>query len=262
MPELPEVDNFRRFVEGTSLDQTIEGVEINDNKVLTDSDEEFSSALVGSKISGTDRVGKYLFLKLSSGRSLMVHFGMTGSWYYYKDQEEKPRHARVVFHFDSGFELAYNCPRKFGRLTLCSDPASYSKEHKLGTDALKISFEEFHDKIAGRKTPIKSALMNQSILAGVGNWIADEVLYHARMHPNSKVKDLSTDQLRHVFDKVKFVCETAISLEAHFPDFPKDFMIHSRWTDSGRPDAPRLDLEIMKIGGRTTYFDPKIQVLY
>ena len=259
MPELPEVEGFRKYVEGTSLDQTILKVEITDKKVVDHDTSEFIKALERQQFIGTDRVGKYLFVLTDGPQHLMMHFGMTGSPRYYKDEADAPRHGRVIFHFDSGFRLAYNCPRKFGRLTLTSSVEDYCKEKKIGTDAAKISWDEFQARISGRKTPIKAAMMNQSILAGVGNWIVDEVLFQAQLHPEERVNELKEPDLREVFDKMQYVIGTALELDAHFPDFPEHFMIHSRWTDAGRPDAPRIDLEKITVGGRSTYFDPRVQ---
>ncbi len=259
MPELPEVEGFRKYVDGTSLDQKIAKVHVNDAKVVVDPVETFVGRLEGNTFTGTDRVGKYMFIQLAEQGYLMMHFGMTGSPRFYKDPEDAPKHGRVVFEFESGFSLAYNCPRKFGRLILASDVASYCKDNKIGTDASKISWDEFQAKVGARKAPIKSVLMNQSLLAGVGNWIADEVLWQAKIHPEERVHQLPENELREIYDQMGYVLQTALKHEAHFPDFPKEFMIHSRWTDSGRPDAPRIALEKITVGGRSTYFDPTRQ---
>lgn len=261
MPELPEVENYRKYIAGTSLDQKVVRVEIADGKVVDYDEGSFVAALEGKRFVRTDRVGKYLFVETDGGEHLMMHFGMTGSPRYYRDLADAPRHGRVIFHFENDFHLAFNCPRKFGRLTLTTGVAAYCNKKKIGPDAAKISWKDFEKRIKGRKTPIKAALMNQSILAGVGNWIVDEVLYQARMHPEERVVDLSEQDLKLVYDKMDFVIGTALRLEAHFPDFPADFMIHSRWTDAGRPDAPRIVLEKIKVGGRSTYFDANKQKL-
>lgn len=259
MPELPEVEGFRKYVQGTSLDQAIAKVEVQDAKVLKDSESELVQRLQGNAFASTDRVGKYMFLNLQNGGSLMMHFGMTGSPRYFSSEADAPRHARVTFRFESGFALAFNCPRKFGRLALAESMDSYCQKHKIGTDAAKISQAEFTQKLMGRKSPIKSVLMNQKLLAGVGNWIADEVLYQARMHPEEKVTDLNEKELANLYQEMKMVLDTALDLEAHMPDFPENFMVHSRWTDKGRPDAPRIALEKITVGGRSTYFDPEKQ---
>lgn len=260
MPELPEVENYRKYVAGTALDQRIVKVEISDGKVVKDPEDEFKKRLEGNLIIGTDRVGKYLFILMEKGGPLMMHFGMTGSPRYFRDKGDAPRHARVTFHLDSGYMLAFNCPRKFGRLVLADSVEAYCKSNKIGTDAAKIDWDEFQARLSGRKSPIKSVLMNQSLLAGVGNWIADEVLYQAALHPLEVAAELSEEDLKLIYDKMGFVLQTALTHEAHFPHFPMDFMIHSRWTDSGRPDAPRIELEKLTVGGRSTYFNPDRQV--
>lgn len=260
MPELPEVEQFRKYIVGTAMDQRIAKVVVNHPKVVKDGVEALTSRLEGNRFTGSDRVGKYLFLELEKEEPIMMHFGMTGSPRYYRDAEDAPRHPRVVFELESGFSLAFNCPRMFGRIILTDGVSAYCKAHKIGTDAAKIDWDEFEANLKTRKSPIKSVLMNQSLLAGVGNWIADEILYQAALHPEEKAVDLSTDDLKLIYEKMDFVLQTALRNEAHFPDFPMDFMIHSRWTDSGRPDAPRIDLEKITLGGRSTYFNPQRQV--
>ena len=259
MPELPEVEMFRRYIVGSSLQKPIRQVEVFDAKVVSDSEEELQSTLTGKRIEDTDRVGKYLFLDFGKDTWLMMHFGMTGAPELYRSEEEPPRFTRVAFHFDDGYSLAYKCARKFGRLKLTDSVEGYCKAKKIGTDALKLSLDTFKEKVAKRKAPIKAVLMDQKIAAGVGNWIADEVLYQARLHPEKPANELSSRKLKTVYDKIQYVIQTAVDLEAHFPDFPADFMIHSRWTDSGRPDAPRIELTKIEVGGRSTYFDPKVQ---
>jgi formamidopyrimidine-DNA glycosylase len=261
MPELPEVENFRKYVAGSALGQTIRRVEIADSKVVTGDSEAFIRALEGRKFVDTDRVGKYMFALTDGPMHLMMHYGMTGSPRYYRDAEDAPRHGRVIFHLESGYHLAFNCPRKFGRLVLTESVEDYCLAHKIGPDAARITWEDFFERIKGRKTAVKAALLNQSILAGVGNWIVDEVMFQAELHPAERVTDLSEAQLRLIYDKMDYVIGTALRLEAHFPNFPDHFMIHSRWTDSGKPDAPRIHLEKTVVGGRSTYFDPKKQRL-
>jgi formamidopyrimidine-DNA glycosylase len=261
MPELPEVEGFRKYVHGSSLGQTIRRVEITDGKVVEGDPDAFTRALEGRRFVDTDRVGKYMFVLTDGPRHLMMHFGMTGSPRFYGEPDDAPRHGRVIFHFETGYRLAFNCPRKFGRLTLTEGVAQYCTLRNIGPDAAKIGWEDFRERMAGRKTAVKAALLNQSILAGVGNWIVDEVLFQAALHPAERVDDLSEAELALIFEKMGYVIGTALKLEAHFPDFPEDFMIHSRWTDSGRPDAPRIELEKTVVGGRSTYFDPRVQRL-
>ena len=261
MPELPEVEGFRKYVAGAALDQKIHRVEVADSKVVQGAPADFIAALEGRRFVDTDRVGKYMFALTDGPQHLMMHYGMTGSPRYYREVDDAPRHGRVIFHLEDGFKLAFNCPRKFGRLCLTEGVEAYCTAKKIGPDAAKIGWEDFFSRIKGRKTAVKAAMLNQSILAGVGNWIVDEVLFQAELHPAERVTDLSEADLQLIYEKMDYVIGTALRLEAHFPDFPEHFMIHSRWTDSGRPDAPRIELEKTVVGGRSTYFDPKRQTL-
>jgi len=260
MPELPEVQGYRRYIEGTALHQPIRHVEVRDAHVLLDPEDQFVQALRGRQFVGTDRIGKFLFLNHDGEGTLLMHFGMTGSPHYFRDPEDEPKFPRVIFHFESDFALAFNCPRKFGRLQLGDSVQALATDRHLGPDAHGLSLEGFRERLASRRVNIKNALMNQCILSGLGNWMVDEILYQARVHPEERVKDLETDEVARIHEKMAYVIETALEKEAHYPDFPAHFMIHSRWTDAGRPDAATLELEKIKVGGRATYFDPKIQV--
>lgn len=261
MPELPEVEGFRQYIEGTALHLPIRQVEVRDTKVLLDPQETFCQSLQGRQFEDTERIGKFLFLKLDNGRALLMHFGMTGSPRYYRDPEDAPRFPRVIFHFENDFSLAFNCPRKFGRLQVGEKVSEMAARRKLGPDAAGIDWEQFESRLRGRKINIKNALMNQSIFAGLGNWMVDEILYQAQVHPEERIPELDTSSLQKVHQQMLYIIQVALKHEAHYPDFPAHFMIHSRWTDAGRPDAPRLDLAKLKVGGRSTYIDPQVQVL-
>ena len=260
MPELPEVEGYRKYIEGTAMETRIRDVEVRDAHVLLNPTEEFRNALKGNHFATTDRVGKFLFLNLHRGGTLLMHFGMTGSPRYYRDQEDEPKFPRVIFHLENDFSLAFNCPRKLGRLKIGPSVATHVEDRKLGPDARTVGFDAFQERLSGRRTSIKNALMSQCIFAGLGNWMVDEILYQAKIHPEDRVNVLDEAALREVHAKMHHVIEVALEHEAHYPDFPAYFMIHSRWTDAGRPEAATLELEKIKVGGRATYFDPLIQV--
>lgn len=259
MPELPEVETFKRYIDRTALHQKITKIDCADTRLLKQPQELFEEALIGQKFTRTLRVGKYLFLETSGRQSLVMHFGMTGKPEYFADMEARPRFAHIVYHFASGYHLGFLNRRKFGWNDLTDDVETYREKVGLGPDARDISFESFLAAIRRRKTYIKAVIMQQSIAAGIGNWIADEMLYQSQIHPESKVGELSDDQLKALHEALINTLETAIDKEAAYHLFPEHFFLHIRKEGAicHHTGAP---IEKLTVGGRSTYFSPEWQV--
>lgn len=270
MPELPEVETYRRYFEATSLHQPIEAIEVEDRKLLTTDYATLTETLIGQTFVSTKRVGKNLFIHTGGGTTVHMHFGMTGDLEYYHSSLDRPRHARIVFVFRSGFNLGFICPRKFERIGLIESIDSYLKKKKIAPDALDISLEELTKNIRKRKSFIKPVLLDQSTLAGIGNWIVDDVLFQAKIHPEKLSHELTDAEIERIFNATRYVLGTAIEHEANYGRFPTHFLIHAREWDSspyaeptGHKHCPRCGTEIaqMQVGGRTTYYCPVCQVL-
>jgi formamidopyrimidine-DNA glycosylase len=268
MPELPEVETYRRYLEATALHQPITGIDVEDTKLLLTDYDTFARTLTGRSFTDTYRVGKQLFVRTDAPVVLTMHFGMTGDLAYYRDEEDRPRHARVVFHFANGFKLGFICPRKFERLGLTEDIGEYCRLKGLGTDALRISPGELESKLANKKAPVKPVLLDQRVLAGIGNWIADEVLFQARIHPETPAMRLSESDVQQLHSAIQYVLNTAIAHEAEYRYFPSGFIIHAReWDQSPHTDAeahlrcPRCGntIDVFRVGGRATYACPVCQ---
>jgi formamidopyrimidine-DNA glycosylase len=267
MPELPEVETYRRYFEETALGQTVAGLEVEDLRQLTTDLETLQQELKGAQFTDVQRIGKHFLINLSTGKTLVLHFGMTGDLAYYRDAEDTPRFARIVFYFQNGFRLAFIDSRKFGRVGLADSVAVYRQEKSLGPDALDITLSQLQASLQKRKAPIKSLLLDQKILAGVGNWIADEVLFQARIFPAKPATQLTNAEFERLHTAIQNVLNTAIEQEAIYQNFPKSFLIHARgWDDSALKPAERQicphhlePLQINKVGGRTTYFCPVCQ---
>jgi formamidopyrimidine-DNA glycosylase len=263
MPELPEVETYRRYLEATSLQQTITGLYVEDHKLLTTDYGTLSQALIGNQFTGTHRIGKNLFVLTSQGSVMLMHFGMTGSLAYYRDVEDTPRFARIQFHFASGFRLAFLCPRKFERLGLVGSIEEYAWAKNLGTDALDISVSQLTAKLMGKKALVKPLLLDQANVAGIGNWIVDEVLFQARIHPETRGTQLDEAAVERLHQAIGLVLNTAIEHEAVYGRFPKSFLIHAReWDESPHADQGTHkscpvcsnEIQLTRVGGRATYF--------
>lgn len=258
MPELPEVHGYKVYLDSTVLYQKITAIECRDTKLLKQPQEEFEKYLLGEELVETRRIGKYLFVKTTGPKILLMHFGMTGRPNYYKDPEDRPKFGHLVLTFENGFHFAFENKRKFGWWNLVDSIEAYQHAHKLSEDARDLSLEVFKDSLQNRKTHIKKILMDQSVAAGVGNWMADEILYQAKMHPKKKVEDMKSEDMDAVFEAMKKVIEIAIENDAHYADFPPDFLMHFR-KEGGTCHHTGGTIEKIKLGGRTTYFSPQWQ---
>ena len=270
MPELPEVEMRRLYLEATSLNQSIDTIIVDDNKLLTTDFNVFLEQLHDRQFTGTKRVGKNLFINTDDPAVIVrMHFGMTGDLTYYHQSIDRPKHARIVFIFKNGFCLGFVCPRKFERVGLVANVDEYLKLKKIAPDALSINVDTLAIKLKKRRSPIKPVLLDQATTAGLGNWIVDEVLFQAKVHPSSTSAELNDEQIDAIHKAIHFVLETAIVREANYRDFPTSFLIHARqWDVSPYEDleahkfCPRCGtrIDVIEVGGRTTYYCPKEQV--
>jgi formamidopyrimidine-DNA glycosylase len=262
MPELPEVNTFQRYFDGTSLHQRIESVEVQDDKIIRNvSGEEFIDKLTGRTFVGSYRRGKYLFAKLDNDQHVLLHFGMTGDLNYYSEPEERTRHERFVFHFENGQHLGFDCPRKFAKIRYIEDLELYLQDIKLGEDALVISEEDFLQKMEGKTATIKGFLLNQAQVAGVGNLYADEICYQTKIHPGSRSNNLNLQQKQAIYQAMKNILQEAIDRNAYYKEYPENWFWEWRKEDRPGPDGEGM-VRRTKIAGRTTYFIEGVQVLY
>ncbi len=260
MPELPEVETYRRYFDATSMEQRITDISCADERLLKQPFNDFREHLIGQSFTATERIGKYLFARTSGEKILVLHFGMTGNLAYYHESIDRPRFAHIVYHFEGGYNLGFLNKRKFGWNNLTDDINAYQRRIGLSTDATKISQEDFLRALSRRKTAIKPALLDQKVTAGIGNWLADEILYQSRVHPGKKVPDLKEDEQITIYNNMRQILETSIAEQAIYRNFPKNYFIHIREVDATCHHTG-VPVEKIKVGGRATYFSPKWQQL-
>jgi formamidopyrimidine-DNA glycosylase len=183
---------------------------------------------------------------------------MTGSFKYFKNQDEKPLYDRILFNFEDNSHLAFNDPRKFGKIHLTSKIEDFIKSKRLGPDALDIDLKTFKKLYSKRRGASKSALMNQHVMAGVGNIYSDEILYHAHIHPKTPFTALNDKKITEIFNIMKEVLNTAISRDLKGQELPDSYIIPHRYRDGKCPNS-NVKLKTIKIAGRTSYFCPECQ---
>ncbi len=259
MPELPELEVFKRYVDSTSLHQDIEMVEVKNGKILGGvTAGGLKRRLEGRKFESTRRHGKHLFVELDDGPWLLLHFGMTGGLKYYEDTDEEPTHARVLISFANGYRLAFDDQRLFGKVDLIEDPDGFIQEQKLGLDPLDLDFPAFRERLEGRRGEIKATLMNQRVFAGIGNIYSDEILFQVRLHPKTSVRRLDGDALHDLHEQTLRVLHAAIERGANPGGLPESFLLPDRQEGA---DCPRGNGKIQKTkaAGRTAYYCPTCQ---
>ncbi|HEY9687875.1 MAG TPA: DNA-formamidopyrimidine glycosylase family protein [Coleofasciculaceae cyanobacterium] len=271
MPELPEVEVFKRFVDRHALHKAIQSCAVFNPKILEPGLEAvLASVVVGHCFVETERCGKHLFIRLDGQPTqwLILHFGMTGylSWFKdkarivnaYGDPARTDGHIRVQFDFADGGHLAFHEQRMFGKLGLIDDPADYIRANHLGPDALSIEREVFLSGLAQRKGQVKPVLMDQALVAGVGNVYADEILFQCRIHPARRIGDLFDAERDCLYEQMREVLLKTVAVDADRDRLPEGYLTHHR-TKKGHCPRDHQPLNIQTIGGRTTYFCPQCQ---
>src|SRR4029077_19101022 len=171
-------------LDSTSLHQRITNVDVRDAYVLKCvSARELARRLKGRRFENSHRHGKHLFVRSGDELWLRLHFGMTGWLQYLKRDEEPPKTARVLFSFANNRRLAFDDQRKFGEIEVIKDIDEFLQTRGLGPDALGISPSQFKAILGKHRGAVKAILLNQQLIAGIGNLYADEILFRTRMHP-------------------------------------------------------------------------------
>lgn len=259
MPELPEVELYCRYFAAHALHQRVSAVRVLDERILGVRAAALKRAVVGREFVQVRRHGKHLFA--DAGASwLHLHFGMSGDLYYYRDDVDQPRFARVVFEFENGARLAYDDMRLFGVVDVTPDPDAFIAEHRLGPDPIDPAFRlpVFRRIVDGRRGAVKALLMMQEIIAGMGNLYVDETLYRASIHPRRAVDALTDSEAKAIFTGIRGILKEAIAFKSRGGDYPGRWLVQHR-EEGDR--CPRCGGTIQRtvVFGRTTYFCGKHQ---
>ena len=275
MPELPEVETVAQGLRRRALGRRIAAVEVRHPAVIAGSVEEFAATLEGRTLAGVSRKGKAIAVELagedgSAARYLLVRLGMTGQLTVTPHEAPVEPHTHVFMSLDDGREeLRFRDVRRFGRLRSLTLPELERILGSLGPDAQRVLEPQFLAAMRGRKGAIKSWLMNQNLVAGLGNIYADEALFEACIHPLSQPGRVSADKARRLYRAVRKVLNRAVRLGGTtFSDYmdvegrPGAFLAKLRvYQHTGEP-CRRCGQAIRRIviAGRSSHFCPKCQV--
>jgi formamidopyrimidine-DNA glycosylase len=271
VPELPEVETICRQLEPELEGKRIESLEVLDPRWCRPMPPaELEDAVAGRTIERLGRRGKYLLLGLDGGRTLVMHLRMTGNLVL-PHRSTSERHLRARFVLSDGREIWFTDPRRFGEAFLIADAGLEARFERLGVEPLSAEFtpEALGEIAAGRTAPLKSFLLDQKGIAGVGNIYADEALFRARLHPLSPAGSMKPEHLAALRDAVVAALEAGIDGGGASIDDYRDgrgekgrmqdeFLVHTR---EGEP-CPRCGgpIERIVVSGRSTYFCPACQV--
>ncbi|MDI6710610.1 MAG: bifunctional DNA-formamidopyrimidine glycosylase/DNA-(apurinic or apyrimidinic site) lyase [Thermoanaerobacterales bacterium] len=272
MPELPEVETIVRGLGRHLPGRSIRNVHLFRESVIARPDpRRFAALLAGRRIEQVTRRGKYILMRLSGGLVLAAHLRMTGQLVYQDESSALPRHTHAVLELDRGI-LRFTDPRRFGRLWLVPEDEldKVSGLAGLGMEPLDGAFAEpaFRDRLRGRRRGIKSLLLDQRFIAGLGNIYTDEALYRACIHPARAAGDLSARETRALYRAIKDVLAEGIN---HGGTSVRDYVdasgaegrFQARLLVYGRKDrpCPRCGRPIARTvcAGRGTYYCPRCQ---
>lgn len=266
MPELPEVETVKESLKQIILSRKITDVEIfYDNIIKNVTPKEFKELIINETFRDVKRVGKYLIF-ICDNITILSHLRMEGKYNYLKD-EKKDVHEHIIFHLDNSHTLRYNDTRKFGTMhvfktTNIDDLMKIEPLNKLGIEPLsdKLTLEYLKSKFQKNKKPIKSVLLDQSIISGLGNIYADEVCYYSKINPVKQTSLLTDDDILKIIESSKVVINKAIKLGGTtIKSFTSSHMITGRFQNELKIHTKSVcecGCKVTKIfvGGRGTYY--------
>lgn len=277
---------IRKHLVGKTLSKVTASDDPNVYGKVGTSAAEFQKCLSGKKIAGAGQQGKYFWIVMSSPPHPLMHFGMTG-WlkirsedtYYYRkkegveEEEWPPRFLKFLLETDSEpkIEAAFVDSRRFARIRLLHCPEDQIRKieplSENGPDPVvdkDIVTQDWLINICrGKKVPIKALLLDQANISGIGNWVGDEIMYDAKIHPEQYSNTLSDAQLKQLHKSIHHICGTAVDLLADSEQFPENWLFKHRW-GKGKKDAPTQlpngeKITFLTVGGRTSAVIPSVQ---
>lgn len=279
MPELPEVETVRRTIERALCGKTIvESEVVPDEIVLRGTDPDLvRQALEGRKVLAVGRHGKYFWIETDQPPVVFGHLGMAG-WVRqvgadsirlkehgkmpFEDESGRARFLKLRLRADDGSEVVMTDGRRLARIWLAESAETDQRVLRLGPDVLAQPWapEDLHAVLTKKKAPMKAILLDQALFAGIGNWIADEVLYWSKVSPKRLGCDMSVEDVGALLAAIKTVVETAVDCGADEHKYPSDWLFHARWGGSkGHVSWNGHDLVREPVGGRTTAWSPSLQ---
>ncbi|KAF7986196.1 hypothetical protein HWV62_38614 [Athelia sp. TMB] len=293
MPELPEVERAADAITAVGAGKVIERVETNEDTIVYSgcTHEEFAAEITGRTLTAAKRYGKVFYIDLEGeGKKPVLHFGMTGAiqihgaptMHYRRkpttSEPWPPRFTKFILHLRDPAasqetpltQIAFVDARRLGRIRLCASPMTEPPISALGFDPILCMppLEEFAASVKKRSCPIKALLLDQSFSAGVGNYVADEILYHARVHPEQRCNSLTDAQVAALHLQTSEVCRIAVEAKADDEKYPENWLFKWRWGKGKKekhamllPSGEPATIKWLTVGGRTSAYVVELQHL-
>ena len=270
MPEKPEVITVAKCLEPKLVGRTIEQVQVYwDNIIASPSVEQFQKQLLHQKITSISTRGKWILVFLSKDL-LLIHLRMEGKFFFRKEGTVRNKHEHVVFTLDNGIEWRFHDVRKFGKMWLLPKENAFLEKPLcdlgLEYDDVHLTGQYLYEKIHDRSLPIKTVLLDQSIIAGIGNIYDDEILFLSKIRPATKARRISKKQCESLVIHTKEILDRAVSLGGTtIRSFSSEEGVHGLFQNElcihGQKICPLCHGPVKKIvvGGRGTYYCPVCQ---
>jgi formamidopyrimidine-DNA glycosylase len=257
VPELPDVEGFRRYLAKHAQGRRIDRVDVLDREIVRNrSSQALGRALKGRRFATPQRQGKWLIAPVGEVE-LLLHFGMTGALRWAPEREDRDRHDRLVFRCAGG-ELRYNNMRRFGGVWLARDEHERaSVTGPLGPDAADLNRAGLEELLSKRRGGVKAALMDQRLLAGVGNLLSDEILWRAWINPSTPVGKLSRARRNRLYEAL----HETIAESSRYGRIPHGRRWLTRVRDDRQAECPRCGTRLRHgtVAGRTACWCPRCQ---
>lgn len=275
MPELPEVETVVKGLRPLITGKIITEVEIREENMIAHPKNDikaFTKDLIGSKIEGVKRRGKYIIIELNNYKDLIIHLRMTGKLLVKEVKDFRDKHTHVIFSLNDGQEIRFNNIRKFGRVYLIDrdQPEQAGGLAELGPEPLNdnLSVDDFKKLFKKRRALMKSLLLNQKFIAGIGNIYADEILFRAAILPDRTADELSESEKENIYHNMREILNKGIIYGGtSFSDyvnafgekgsFQEELRVHQREGEKCYQCGTKI--KKIKISGRSTYFCPQCQ---
>ncbi len=272
MPELPEVETVKNVLLPIVKGRKITQIDILRSSIIKNNPKDiFSHGLIGETILDVSRIGKFLIFHLTNEKVMISHLRMEGKYFEILENEKPTKYARVIFHFDNGHRLCYDDSRTFGMLKLSSE-SQYLKEKEiaqLGPEPFFADAKTLKEKTIHSHTPIKSTLLDQTLMTGLGNIYADEVCYACHIHPLTETNKISLSQWEDIVINARRILNEAIAsggstIRSYHPGKGIDGNFQTSLLAYGKKDepCPRCGhyFRFIKVGGRGSTFCPHCQI--
>ncbi|RMZ69052.1 hypothetical protein GMOD_00002964 [Pyrenophora seminiperda CCB06] len=288
MPEIAEVARIVHFLRKYVVGKTIELVKTQEDDIIYGkvgtSASAFKKAMTGKKVVDARQQGKYFWLVMESPPHPLMHFGMAG-WMKFSNDETayyrptKPEEAEWPPKFwkfvlqmkeEPKNEVAFVDARRLARIRLVEAAAEDMRKttplKENGPDPVIdkdiLTVEWLGKKLRSKKVPVKALLLDQANISGIGNWVGDEVMYQAKLHPEQYSNTFSDEQIKTLHEAIMYVCDTAVEANGDSDLFPEDWLMKHRW-GKGKKEASKLPtgekITFLKVGGRTSAIVPSVQ---